>query len=301
MAEKTRGMGRGLAAILATAPTREDGELRDVPVELISPNPAQPRRAFDEEGLVALADSAAHPRRAPARARAPGSGRPLSAGGGRAPLARGAPGGAGDDPGARPPRRRRATPWSSRSSRTWRARTSTRWRRRAPAPPWSRSSASRARTSAGGWGAAAWRCPTSSGCSTFPTRRSSSSPRARSARATAARSCWLPTTCSGGAWRSRPRARGWSVRETEARARGQVPDADKQPRAPRGADRVTLHPDHAEALERVGEELGAALGARPRGGRARAGLPGRADLRDGAGSARARGPPERPRSRLSAL
>jgi ParB family chromosome partitioning protein len=53
-------MGRGLSALLA--PTHENGaaresELREIPVELIEPNPRQPRRAFDEGGLVALADS----------------------------------------------------------------------------------------------------------------------------------------------------------------------------------------------------------------------------------------------------
>jgi ParB family chromosome partitioning protein len=53
-------MGRGLAAILSPTvpPTGElPPELRRLPVELISPNPRQPRRAFDEESLVALADS----------------------------------------------------------------------------------------------------------------------------------------------------------------------------------------------------------------------------------------------------
>jgi ParB family chromosome partitioning protein len=53
-------MGRGLSALLA--PTHENGaeresELREIPVELIEPNPRQPRRTFDEGGLVALADS----------------------------------------------------------------------------------------------------------------------------------------------------------------------------------------------------------------------------------------------------
>jgi ParB family chromosome partitioning protein len=54
-------MGRGLAAILSsTAP--ESGEpahpeLRRLPVELIRPNPRQPRRQFDESALVGLADS----------------------------------------------------------------------------------------------------------------------------------------------------------------------------------------------------------------------------------------------------
>jgi ParB family transcriptional regulator, chromosome partitioning protein len=52
-----KGMGRGLAAILAAAPRDEEEELRQLPVELISPNPQQPRRQFDEEALVSLADS----------------------------------------------------------------------------------------------------------------------------------------------------------------------------------------------------------------------------------------------------
>jgi ParB family chromosome partitioning protein len=50
-------MGRGLAAILSVAPKDEAEELRDLPVELIEPNPSQPRRTFDEESLVALAES----------------------------------------------------------------------------------------------------------------------------------------------------------------------------------------------------------------------------------------------------
>ncbi len=66
MAEPRRGMGRGLAAILtATAPAdHEPGanggdltDLRQVPVDLIAPNPNQPRRHFDDEALVALSTS----------------------------------------------------------------------------------------------------------------------------------------------------------------------------------------------------------------------------------------------------
>jgi ParB family chromosome partitioning protein len=54
-------MGRGLEAILSVSP-REQGqegeqELRELPVEVISPSPTQPRRRFDEEALQALADS----------------------------------------------------------------------------------------------------------------------------------------------------------------------------------------------------------------------------------------------------
>ena len=57
MAEKNKGMGRGLAAILAAAPREDQEDLRQLPVELISPNPHQPRRQFDAEALVGLADS----------------------------------------------------------------------------------------------------------------------------------------------------------------------------------------------------------------------------------------------------
>lgn len=65
MADHARGMGRGLAAILASsAPAGPNGagaapksELRELPIELIRPNPNQPRRHFDEAALVALSDS----------------------------------------------------------------------------------------------------------------------------------------------------------------------------------------------------------------------------------------------------
>src|SRR3954452_9685407 len=54
-------MGRGLAAILSPTQPDEGGaphpELRELPVELMSPNPRQPRQHFDEEALVARADS----------------------------------------------------------------------------------------------------------------------------------------------------------------------------------------------------------------------------------------------------
>jgi ParB family chromosome partitioning protein len=54
-----RGMGRGLAAILTpTEPGDErTSELRELPVELVRPNPHQPRTDFDEAALVALAES----------------------------------------------------------------------------------------------------------------------------------------------------------------------------------------------------------------------------------------------------
>jgi ParB family transcriptional regulator, chromosome partitioning protein len=57
VAEKTKGMGRGLAAILAAAPRDDQEELRQLPIELITANPRQPRRQFDEESLLTLAES----------------------------------------------------------------------------------------------------------------------------------------------------------------------------------------------------------------------------------------------------
>jgi ParB family chromosome partitioning protein len=62
MPEAQRGMGRGLAAILSIseAGARDDApELREVAVELIRPNPSQPRKRFDEASLTALAESLA--------------------------------------------------------------------------------------------------------------------------------------------------------------------------------------------------------------------------------------------------
>jgi ParB family chromosome partitioning protein len=60
MSPPKRGMGRGLEAILSVSAERRDAlgdELRELPVELISPNPKQPRRRFDQEALTALAGS----------------------------------------------------------------------------------------------------------------------------------------------------------------------------------------------------------------------------------------------------
>jgi ParB family chromosome partitioning protein len=59
VAERGRGMGRGLAAILSVSndPVADGDDLRELAVELITPNPKQPRIAFDEEALQALAES----------------------------------------------------------------------------------------------------------------------------------------------------------------------------------------------------------------------------------------------------
>jgi ParB family transcriptional regulator, chromosome partitioning protein len=52
-----RGIGRGLAAILPEAEVGNAGELRELPVGLIKPNPDQPRTHFDPDALAALAAS----------------------------------------------------------------------------------------------------------------------------------------------------------------------------------------------------------------------------------------------------
>ncbi|HEV2775090.1 MAG TPA: ParB/RepB/Spo0J family partition protein, partial [Solirubrobacteraceae bacterium] len=59
MSGGSRGMGRGLAEILRVSgtPAPSGDDLRNVPVELIVPNPRQPRRSFDEDALLALSSS----------------------------------------------------------------------------------------------------------------------------------------------------------------------------------------------------------------------------------------------------
>ncbi len=52
-----RGIGRGLSAILPESEATAAGELRELPVSLIKPNPSQPRTKFDEAALAALAAS----------------------------------------------------------------------------------------------------------------------------------------------------------------------------------------------------------------------------------------------------
>src|SRR5919201_2307602 len=53
-----RGIGRGLAAIIPET-TVEGPELRDLPLDLIRPNPAQPRTRFDPASISSLAASIA--------------------------------------------------------------------------------------------------------------------------------------------------------------------------------------------------------------------------------------------------
>jgi ParB family transcriptional regulator, chromosome partitioning protein len=56
VAEPQRGMGRGLAAILPRSGKVEEG-LREIPPELIQANARQPRRTFDQARLAELAES----------------------------------------------------------------------------------------------------------------------------------------------------------------------------------------------------------------------------------------------------
>lgn len=55
---RTSGLGRGLASLIPTAASGVS-EVRDLPLDSISPNPAQPRRSFDQSELQQLADSIA--------------------------------------------------------------------------------------------------------------------------------------------------------------------------------------------------------------------------------------------------
>lgn len=57
MADRQIGMGRGLAAILSVSSREDSEELRQVDVNLIAPNPNQPRQSFQEDALLALAES----------------------------------------------------------------------------------------------------------------------------------------------------------------------------------------------------------------------------------------------------
>jgi ParB family transcriptional regulator, chromosome partitioning protein len=55
VADGARGMGRGLDAILPPG-GKEEG-LREIPLEMIEPNPRQPRRVFEQSAIAELAES----------------------------------------------------------------------------------------------------------------------------------------------------------------------------------------------------------------------------------------------------
>jgi ParB family transcriptional regulator, chromosome partitioning protein len=57
VADRQIGMGRGLAALLSVSSREDVEELRQVDVNLITANPHQPRQSFEEDALLALADS----------------------------------------------------------------------------------------------------------------------------------------------------------------------------------------------------------------------------------------------------
>jgi ParB family transcriptional regulator, chromosome partitioning protein len=63
MAEQRRGLGRGLSALLEEAQSavtperRREAGVIELPVELVQPNPEQPRRAFSKPELDELAES----------------------------------------------------------------------------------------------------------------------------------------------------------------------------------------------------------------------------------------------------
>ncbi|MGH8455700.1 MAG: ParB/RepB/Spo0J family partition protein [Stenotrophobium sp.] len=58
MSVKKRGLGRGLDALLGSASAAESGdELRELALDQLVAGKHQPRRAFDQEALAALADS----------------------------------------------------------------------------------------------------------------------------------------------------------------------------------------------------------------------------------------------------
>lgn len=52
-----QALGRGLKALIPQAEESRGDEIRQIPVSAIQPNPYQPRRNFDEEGLQELAGS----------------------------------------------------------------------------------------------------------------------------------------------------------------------------------------------------------------------------------------------------
>ncbi len=57
-AKSSKGLGRGLDALLATA-SAERGEITSLPLQKVEPNPLQPRKLFDEEELQVLSQSIA--------------------------------------------------------------------------------------------------------------------------------------------------------------------------------------------------------------------------------------------------
>ena len=57
MAKKTRGLGRGLEALLPDAEEALSSGVQEISLGDIDPNPDQPRRTFSEESIAQLAQS----------------------------------------------------------------------------------------------------------------------------------------------------------------------------------------------------------------------------------------------------
>ena len=265
-----RGMGRGLEAILSVSAVspradeaRED-ELRELPVELIAPNPNQPRRQLRRGGAARRWRGSLGERGVlqPVLVR-PRAGGTLRAGRRRAALARGADRGPRDHPGARA---------RARGRRSDRAGADREHGARGPQPDRGGPRMRGARRGAG------------------PDARAGRAARGRSRVAVSnlMRLLDLPDevielieqgTLSEGhgralllaedhGARSEPRARGRArragrcARSKRARARSNDAGGDATPRASRAAAAAgEVHPDQEQAAREIAEALGAALGA----------------------------------------
>ena len=234
-ADERKGMGRGLAAILPESGRRRAG-LREIPVELIQPNPGSRASAstrLDRGAGASLADAGIVQ---PLIVRPLADGRyELIAGERRWRAARQR----GDRDG---PRARSATTTSPQRLQTALIENVAREDlnpvergarlRRAGRGARPHQGGARPRAS----GAAGSRSPTSSACSTCPTRRSRCSRRASSARATAARSCRL------GAEAARKRAGAGRSRQRLVGARDRAPRRGRAPRRARERSRIPTRP-----------------------------------------------------------
>ncbi len=260
MARPAPGMGRGLSAILSVDRGPGAGEeLRELPLDLIVPNPRQPRREFDAGGAAGAGGLVRRAGGAPAGARAPACGRHLRARRRRAALASGAARRPRADPGARPRARGRGGDRSG-ADREHGA--------RGPQPDRGgarlRGARRGARADAPGDRPARRAQPRRGeqpGAAARSARRGDrpAPERGAHARATAGRCCWPRTTARGGRSRAKPPgAAGRSARPKSARGRATSPPGR---RARRGA---APHPDQEQAADEIAQALSGALGAEVR-------------------------------------
>ena len=267
MAKPRPGMGRGLDAILSVSTEgvqHSADELRELPVELISPNPKQPRRALRAGVARGAGGVAGRARGAAAGARAPATGRRLRVGRRRATLASGAHRRLGEHPGDRARTRGCAgagsgarREYGARGSQPDRGGTRVRCARRgAGTHPRGRGTARGAQSRGGQQPGAAAR----------PARRGNRARAAMesSARATGGHCC---SRTDHGERRRLARAaaaEGWSVRVTEERARESNSGSSPNPAArPDGAPRA-VHPDQEQAAREIAQTLAVAFGSEVR-------------------------------------